>query len=72
MLNMLQQILDFIQTVSGLVWDYVMNGIYFIQMVGKGIVYATTAVTYLPVQYQAVLTLAITFSLIVTIIHLGN
>lgn len=72
MLEWLQSIGGFLQNVAGFFVSFFKNVIEIVSLVLKGLLYMSIAITYLPIQYQAVLVALVAFCVIVTIIHFGG
>lgn len=72
MLEWIESIGNFFINVGEFIASFFKNVIEIVLLVLKGVVYATTVIAFLPVEYQAVLLALIMFSVIVTIIHFGG
>lgn len=72
MLEWLASIGKFISLLGTFLVSFFLNVIEVIVLVGKAVSFAWTAITVLPIQYQAVFIACIAFCVIVTIIHFGG
>lgn len=72
MLEWLQSFGNFLISIGDFITSFFRNVIELVGLVFKAFAFAGTAVTYLPVQYQLVITASIAFAVIVTIVHFGG
>lgn len=71
MLEWLKSFADILEIFVNFVISFVQDAILFVTLSVKGLIYMRQVFTYLPVQYQVAISLVATFSLVLTVIHLG-
>lgn len=72
MLEWLQSIGDFLVAISKFIIGFFTNVIELVSLVFKAFTFASTAIAYLPIQYQLVISASVAFVVIVTIVHFGG
>lgn len=72
MLEWLESFGNFLIGIGDFLVSFFTNVIEVVVYVFKGFAFASTVITYMPVQYQVALQVSIAFIVIVTIIHFGG
>lgn len=72
MLEWLQSIGDFLINIIEFIVSFFQNAVEICILVFKAFAFASVAITYLPLQYQAVILALVSYFVIRTIIHFGG
>lgn len=72
MLDWLESFGNLIVQISSFIVAFFKNVIELVFLIFKGFGYMYTVMTYLPIQYKAVVIALVSFSVIVTVVHFGE
>lgn len=72
MFDFLENIVDFFSIIGSMIITFFTNVIEIVKLLFKGFVYLSTAIGFLPTQYQVTLLAIVSLGLIVTILNFGG
>lgn len=72
MLDWLQSFGNFLLSIGDFLISFFKNVVELVNLVFKGFAYVALCIQYLPIQYQVVFLVLISFSVIVTVVHFGG